>query len=301
MTHSWSAYVIFLVVLNVLGCAWLLYVNRTAKVKPGETGEPVGHEFDGIEELNNPLPAWWTWLFVVTILFAAIYLILYPGLGSFAGGLGWTSGGQWEGQVADAKSQYGPIYARYFERSIPDLLHEPAAIQMGGRLFANNCSACHGSDARGGNGYPNLTDDDWLYGGAPETIVQTITHGRNGMMPPMGAAVGGESGIKQVAQYVLSLSGRPHDAKLAEQGKVYFTTICAACHLPSGTGNQAIGAPNLTDNIWLHGGRVTDIENQIRNGRSNKMPAHAGILEPEKIHLLALYVYSLSHSPDGGD
>ncbi|MBW2543243.1 MAG: c-type cytochrome, partial [Deltaproteobacteria bacterium] len=214
MTHSWSVYVIVIVVLNVVGCAWLLYANRKAKVKPGESGEPVGHEFDGIGELNNPLPAWWTWLFVVTIIFAVIYLALYPGLGRFAGGLGWTSGGQWDDQIADAKAQYGPIYARYFERSIPDLLDEPAAIEMVGRLFAINCSTCHGSDARGGDGYPNLTDDDWLYGGAPETIVQTITHGRNGMMPPMGAAVGGEPGIKQVAQYVLSLSGRPHDEKL---------------------------------------------------------------------------------------
>jgi cytochrome c oxidase cbb3-type subunit 3 len=301
MTHGWSAYVIFIVVLNVLGCAWLLYVNRKAKIKPGQAGEPVGHEFDGIKELNNPLPAWWTWLFVLTIGYAAVYLVFYPGLGSFAGTLGWTSGGQWEGQIADAKSQYGPIYARYFEKSIPELLSESPAIEMGGRLFANNCSACHGSDARGGEGYPNLTDDDWLYGGAPETIVQTITHGRNGMMPPLGGAIGGEPGIKQVAQYVLSLSGRSHDAKLAEQGKVHFTTICAVCHLKDGTGNPAVGAPNLTNGIWLHGGRVTDIEDRVRNGKNSKMPAHGEILEPEKIHLLALYVYSLSNSPSSGD
>jgi cytochrome c oxidase cbb3-type subunit 3 len=261
----------------------------------------VGHEFDGIKELNNPLPAWWTWLFVLTIGYAAVYLVFYPGLGSFAGTLGWTSGGQWEGQIADAKSQYGPIYARYFEKSIPELLSESPAIEMGGRLFANNCSACHGSDARGGEGYPNLTDDDWLYGGAPEMIVQTITHGRNGMMPPLGGAIGGEPGIKQVAQYVLSLSGRSHDAKLAEQGKVHFTTICAVCHLKDGTGNPAVGAPNLTNGIWLHGGRVTDIEDRVRNGKNSKMPAHGEILEPEKIHLLALYVYSLSNSPDTGD
>ena len=301
MSHAWSSYVILLVVLNVLGCAWLLYVNRKAKVKPGQAGEPVGHEFDGIEELNNPLPAWWTWLFVLAIGFAVVYLALYPGLGSFAGTLGWTSGDQWEGQIAHAKSQYGPIYARYFAKSIPDLLDEPSAIEMGGRLFANNCSPCHGSDARGGYGYPNLTDDDWLYGGTPETIVQTITHGRNGLMPPLGAVIGGEPGIKQVAQYVLSLSGRPHDAKLAEQGEVHFRTLCAACHLPTGTGTQAVGAPNLTDGIWLHRGRVTDIEDMVRNGKRNQMPAQGEILEPEKIHLLALYVYSLSNSPDTGD
>jgi len=208
MSHAWSLFAILLVALNVVGCAWLLYVNRKAKVKPGQAGEPVGHEFDGIKELNNPLPAWWIWLFVLTIGLAVVYLALYPGLGSFAGTLGWTSGGQWQGQIADAKSQYGPIYARYFEKSIPDLLDELPAVEMGGRLFANNCSTCHGSDARGGNGYPNLTDGDWLYGGAPETIVQTITQGRNGMMPPLGAVIGGDPGIKQVAQYGLPPSGR---------------------------------------------------------------------------------------------
>jgi cytochrome c oxidase cbb3-type subunit 3 len=301
MSHAWSSFVIFLVALNVVGCAWLLYVNRKAKVKPGQAGESVGHDFDGIQELNNPLPAWWTWLFVVTIVFAVIYLALYPGLGSFAGTLDWTSGRQWESQIDEAKLQYGPIYARYFEQSIPDLLHEPKAIEMGGRLFANNCSTCHGSDARGGDGYPNLTDDDWLYGGDPETVVQTITYGRNGMMPPLGAAIGGEPGIKQVAQYVLSLSGRPHDEKLAQQGKVHFTTICSVCHGLEGTGNHAIGSPNLTDDKWLHGGRVTDIEDRVRNGKNSKMPAHGGILDPEKIHLLALYVYSLSNFPATGD
>jgi cytochrome c oxidase cbb3-type subunit 3 len=301
MSRAWSAFVIVLVVLNVVGCAWLLYVNRKVKVKPGQTAESLGHDFDGIEELNNPLPAWWVWLFVVNIVLAIIYLVLYPGFGGFAGALGWTSGGQWEGQIANAKSLYGPIYARYFEKSIPDLLDEPQAIEIGGRLFANNCAVCHGSDARGGDGYPNLTDADWLYGGDPKTIVQTITQGRNGMMPPLGATIGGEPGIKQVAQYVLSLSGRPHDAQLAEQGKVHFSTICAACHRPNGTGNQAIGSPNLTDGIWLHGGRQTDIEDRVRNGKTSQMPAHGHILEPEKIHLLALYVYSLSNSSGAGN
>jgi len=301
MSGAWSAFVIFLVSLNVVGCAWLLFVNRKAKVKSGQAGKPVGHAFDGIEELNNPLPAWWTWLFVATIGFAVVYLALYPGLGSFAGVLGWTSREQWNGQIAEAKAQYGPIYARYFEQSIPELLREPAAIEMGGRLFANNCSPCHGSDARGGDGYPNLTDGDWLYGGDPETIVKTITFGRNGVMPPLGAAIGGEPGIAQVTQYVLSLSGRPHDAKLAAQGKAHFATVCAVCHGADGTGNQAMGAPNLTNGIWLHGGRESDIADRIRNGKISKMPAHGEILDPEKIHLLALYVYSLSHSPDAGD
>jgi len=297
MSLAWSAFVISLVALNVCGCAWLLYVNRKAKSKPDQTEQSVGHAFDGIEELNNPLPAWWTWLFVVTLVFLLVYLILYPGLGRFAGVLGWSSDGQWDGQIEEAKEKYGPIYARYFEKSIPELLHEPAAIEMGARLFANNCSSCHGSDARGGDGYPNLTDDDWLYGGDPDTIVQTITKGRHGVMPPLGAAIGGEPGIEQVAQYVLRLNGRPHDEKLADQGAIQFAKICAVCHGPDGKGNQSMGTPNLTDGIWLHGGRVADIEDRVRNGKASQMPAHEGILEPEKIHLLALYVYSLSNSP----
>jgi cytochrome c oxidase cbb3-type subunit 3 len=301
MTRSWSAFVVLLVIANVAGCAWLLIANRKAKVKPGELAEFVGHDFDGIEELNNPLPAWWSWLFVTTIAFSGVYLVLYPGLGSFAGTLGWTSGQQWSEQVAAAHARYGPIYARYFGMSLPALLDEPQAVAMGSRLFANHCSSCHGSDARGGDGYPNLTDRDWLYGGDPETLVQTISHGRNGMMPPFGAAIGGEPGIEQVTQFVLALSGRPHDAQLAEQGGEHFARICAVCHGADGSGNQAMGAPNLTDDIWLHGGRQADIEDRIRNGKTSRMPAHADFLEPEKIHLLALYVYSLSHARGAGN
>jgi cytochrome c oxidase cbb3-type subunit 3 len=294
MSTGWSIYIIFLVVLNIVGCAWLLLANRRAKVKKVEQGESTGHDFDGIEELNNPLPAWWTWLFVMTIIFAVVYLILFPGMGSFAGVLGWTSRGQYEQEMAKAEAQYGPIYAAYFGQSIPDLLSDRRAIDMGGRIFLNTCAQCHGSDARGGRGYPNLTDDFWLYGGAPETIVQTITHGRNGMMPPFGAAVGGEPGIKDVAQYVLSLSGRPHDVDMAERGQTHFATICTACHGPEGKGMQAIGSPNLTDDIWLHGGRVEDIESRVRSGIVSQMPAHGAILGEQKIHLVAAYVFSLS-------
>jgi cytochrome c oxidase cbb3-type subunit 3 len=301
MSHAWSAFVILIVLLNVGGCVWLLYINRKTTVKADEASDSVGHVFDGIEELNHPLPAWWSWLFIATLVFSAAYLVLYPGFGNFAGTLGWTSVGQWDEQIADAKSRYGPIYARYFEMSVPDLLSEQRAIDMGGRLFANNCSTCHGSDARGGDGFPNLTDDDWLYGGAPETIVQTVTNGRNGVMPPFGAAIGGEPGIEQVTQYVLGLNDRPHDAKLAEQGAVHFAKICAVCHGPDGTGNQSMGSPNLANGIWLHGGRESDIADRVRNGILSKMPAHGEILEAEKIHLLALYVFSLSNSPNAGN
>ncbi|MBW2290506.1 MAG: cytochrome-c oxidase, cbb3-type subunit III [Deltaproteobacteria bacterium] len=297
MSTGWSLYIDALVVLCLAGCAWLLWVNRTAPIDKVGKGEPLEADHDGIRELNNPLPAWWTWLFVLTIVYAVIYLAFYPGMGSYAGLLGWTSQGQHEAEVQAANARYGPIFASYAAQPIPALLNEHRAVEIGSRLFLNHCATCHGSDARGSKGYPNLTDDDWLYGGAPETIVTTITNGRMGNMPPMGVAVGGDAQVKALAQYVLSLSGRDHDDALAKQAAGTFATLCAVCHTKEGTGNPVVGAPNLTDDIWLHGGRVADIEAQIHTGRISQMPAHGNLLSKEKIHLLATYVYSLSNEP----
>ncbi len=296
MSTGWSIWVIVIVVLNIAGCGWLLFANRKTQIEQGKEGQPLDHDFDGLQELNNPLPAWWSWLFVVTIVFAIIYLIAYPGLGNFKGVLGWTSTGQWQSEVDVANAQYGPIFSSYFATPIQDLADDERAKRMGARLFANNCATCHGSDARGGNGYPNLTDGDWLYGGSPEAIVQTITHGRIGVMPPLGAALGGEKAIKQMAQYVLSLADREHDAAMAAAAAPQFQTYCAVCHGPEAKGNQAVGAPNLTDRIYLHRGLLEDIEYQIEFGRYNQMPAHRDLLAAEKIHLLAGYVYGLSRS-----
>ena len=301
MSTGMSLFVILLIVVNVVGCAWLLVANRRIKVDPSKEKQSLGHAFDGIEELNNPLPAWWTWLFVVTIFFAAIYFVLFPGFGTVRGSLGWTSAGQYEAEVADAEERYAPIFAKYHAMSIEDLQNEPQAIRMGSRIFANNCSPCHGSDARGGIGYPNLTDDAWLYGGDPTAITTTITHGRNGLMPPFGAAVGGEPGIAAVTEYVLSLSGREHDASQLAEGEKQFKLICTACHGQDGKGMAAIGAPNLTDDVWLHGGRREDIQARIRNGIVNQMPAWGPILGPERVHLAAAYVFSLSNSNQPGD
>jgi cytochrome c oxidase cbb3-type subunit 3 len=294
MSTSWSLWVIILVVVNIAGCAWLLFANRSVQIDPREKGESTGHSYDGIEELNNPLPAWWTWLFISTIVFGIGYLMLFPGLGNFAGVLGWTSTGQHQAEVDRANAEYGPIFARYFNMPIPELLRDEQAVSMGSRIFANNCATCHGSDAGGGPGYPNLTDDDWLYGGAPETLVQTITYGRNGMMPPFAPVIGGDEGVADVTEYVLSLSGREHDAARAARGATTFATICSACHAPEGTGNPMIGSPNLTDDIWLHGGRREDIKRALNSGIVSQMPAHENRLTPEQIHLVALYEYSLS-------
>ncbi len=296
MSTGWSIFVAVLIVLNVAGCAWLLFANRTIKVDPETKGKTLGHDFDGIEELNNPLPAWWSWLFVLTIVFGVVYFIIFPGFGNAPGTAGWTSQNQWEAEMAEADAQWGPIFRAYLETPIPDLLEDERALRMGSRIFANSCAPCHGSDARGNTGYPNLTDGDWLYGGTPESIVHTVTHGRNGLMPPFGDAVGGEPGIAAVTEYVLSLSGRDHDASLVAEGKKHFETICMACHGMDGKGNQAMGAPNLTDDIWLHGGRREDIQYQVRVGRLNQMPAWGPILGPERVHLVAAYVLSLSQN-----
>ena len=298
MSTAWSLFVIVLLVVNIVGCAWLLFANRSVRIDPRARGETTGHDFDGIEELNNPLPAWWTWLFIVTIVFSAVYLVLYPGLGNLEGVLGWSSAGQHEAEVERAEAEYGPIFRKYYNTPIVDLVNDEDAIAMGGRIFLNRCATCHGSDARGGPGYPNLTDTDWLYGGSPETIVQTIMNGRNGVMPPFAAVIGGDQGVEDVTEYVLSLSGREHDAEAAARGQQPFVTVCSACHQADGTGNPLMGSPNLTDNVWLHGGRREDIHRNLNEGITSQMPSHADILSPERIHLTALYVYTRSLEQD---
>lgn len=294
MSPAWSAFIIVLVVANIGGCAWLLWGNRHVEIDASEKGETTGHDFDGIEELNNPLPAWWTWLFIATIVFGVGYFVLYPGFGSMPGILGWTSGGEAAANSAAAEAKYGPIYEAYLAQPIPDLLDDERALGMGRRIFVNRCAQCHGSDARGGRGYPNLTDGDWIHGSAPETIVQTISNGRVGIMPPLAGALGGDEGVRNVTEYVLSLSGRKHDAAAAAAGGPMYAGLCGICHGVDGGGNQAIGAPNLSDDVWLHGGTRADIVYAIEAGLNNQMPAHSDILTEGRIHVTAAYVLSLS-------
>lgn len=300
MSFGWSAFIIILIVANILGCFWLLWGNRHVQIDPTQKGESTGHDFDGIEELNNPLPAWWTWLFIGTIVFSIGYFVLYPGFGSFAGVLGWTSAGEARADLEAAEAKYGPLIDGYLDVPIEELAFDDKAVGMGGRIFANRCATCHGSDARGGRTYPNLTDDDWIHGGTPATIVNTITNGRNAVMPALAPAVGGEPGVRQVTEYVLSLSGREHDEELAAAGQTHFAMLCSACHGADGKGMTMLGAPNLTDDVWLHGGTRADIARAIEQGIVNQMPAHADILTPGRIHLAAAYVYSLSRGAERG-
>lgn len=294
MTTGWSVYVIVLVVLNVVGSAWLLFWARTKRAEEAPQGATMGHDFDGIEEYDLPLPRWWLWLFVGTIVFTVVYLVLYPGFGNFSGTLGWSQQGQWEQEVAAADAKYGPMYAALAAQPVEELAKDPKAVGIGQRLFANTCASCHGVDARGGYGYPNLTDADWIYGGDPTQIKASILSGRVGYMPAFAPAVT-EQGIPEVVAYVQSLSGQTVDARLAEAGKARFQAVCVACHGMEGKGNPALGAPNLTDDIWLFGGTAEEIEIGLRSGRMSKMPAHADILGEQKAHLVATYVYSLSH------
>jgi cytochrome c oxidase cbb3-type subunit 3 len=297
-SNFWSLYVAVLAILGIAGCAILLFAQSKVQIEVPADGnaETTGHSWDeGLSELNNPMPRWWMWMFYLTIFFGAGYLILYPGLGSYAGKLGWRSVGQYEQELKKADDEFGPIFAKYQSQDLKTVAADPQAHAIGERLFLTYCAQCHGSDARGNKGFPNLTDNDWLHGGDPETIKTTIMNGRHGVMPPMGAAIGGEKDVENVAHYVLSLSDSAHDPIKAAFGKEKFGA-CAACHGADGKGNQAIGSANLTDKIWLYGGSAETIMETIRKGRDNTMPAFKDFLGEAKVHVLAAYVWSLSNS-----
>ncbi len=294
MSTFWSWYVAILTIANIVGCWWL--IKWATKTHSGEAkeGDVTGHTWDeDLQEYNNPLPRWWLWLFYITLVFGLLYIALYPGSGIYQGSLGWTQASQYEAEMEKAKQTYGPLFAKYAKQDIPTLANDPQATQIGQRLFINYCSTCHGSDAGGAPGFPNLTDSDWLYGSSPEDIKNSILTGRSGVMPGMGSALG-EEGVKEVTAYVMSLSGRNTDSDLAAKGKPKFETMCAACHQADGKGNNLIGAPNLTDNIWLYGGSAGAIAKSIRDGRNGVMPSHRDFLGEDKGHLLAAYIYSLS-------
>ncbi len=291
---GWSIFVGAATVIGLLACLWLLFI--ASKRQPMAADNSTGHVFDeDLIELNNPLPRWWMILFVLTVLFSFGYVVVYPGLGSFAGQFGWTSKNEFEAEQQAAGAAMAPIYAQFKGLPSAELSRNPQAMATAQRLFINNCATCHGSDAHGSKGFPNLTDTDWLHGGSPEKIEETITQGRQGMMPPMAAAVGTADDMHNVANYVLSLSGSAHNSIAAAAGRVKFG-VCAACHGVGGKGNQALGAPDLTDRVWLHGWGEEAIVAMITNGKTNVMPAQAGRLTPEQIHVLATYVWSLSQT-----
>ena len=289
MTEFWSWWVIILTSTQIVLAVWILFANR--KKTTGEV-QTTGHTFDGLEEFDNPLPAWWFYMFVLTVIFAVGYLILYPGMGNWKGLIGWPSIGQYEARVAAEDAKHRATRDRYLALPIEEIAYDPQVRKMGQRLFGNNCAQCHGSDAMGAYGFPNLTDNDWLYGGSAETIKATLLHGRQAAMPAWQAILGDE-GIEEAAHYLMSLNKREANPVKVAKGEQHFKTYCAACHGLDAKGQQFMGAPNLTNGIWLYGGTKEQIKQTLRNGRNGAMPAFKGVLSEDKIHILTAWVYGL--------
>ena len=301
---GWGFYVGIATLLSIAACGALLHMlgkMRVKRPKPGEQVETTGHVWDGdLTEFNNPLPRWWMWLFWITIVFSFAYLVLYPGLGRSPGALSWSSSGAYTNEVRAFDARIEPLYAKYLGMDVKAVAGDPEARAMGERLFLNYCAQCHGSDAGGSKGFPSLRDADWLYGGEPANIRDSILNGRNGIMPSFGAALGDER-IRDVVAYVRSLSGLASDQLRAQLGKPIFAQNCAACHGADGKGNQQIGAPNLTDRVWLYGSTEAAITETVTRGRGEasavtRMPAHKDRLDQGKVQLLAAYVWGLSNA-----
>ncbi|MDH3978503.1 MAG: cytochrome-c oxidase, cbb3-type subunit III [Gammaproteobacteria bacterium] len=294
MSNALSIFVIVLVLITVIGSLLLLQWTTKMPVSGDDESNTTGHRWDeDIVEGNNPLPRWWLYLFWITAVWMLVYLIIYPGAGNLAGITGWSQVDQYNQEVELAEQRYGDIYAAFAAVPLGDLANDPDAIALGRNLYQNNCATCHGADGRGAKGFPDLTAGVWLYGGAPETIEMTIANGRNGVMPALGAALG-EQGLTDVIAYVLSLSGNTADSGSVENGQQKYMTMCVACHGPTGTGNPALGAPNLTDDVWLHGASAAAIQDVIVKGRMSQMPAQRDVLSEDRIRVLTGYVLSLS-------
>lgn len=293
MSSFWSFYIAALVVLNIAGCVWLLWYTAHRRANKVNQAETTGHVWDGnLTELNKPLPRWWINMFYLTIFFTIGYLVIYPGFGAFNGTKGWSSIGQLQDEEAKMQAIWNERYARFEGQPIDVLAKDPEAVQVGQNIFANNCAACHGSLAQGANGYPNLTDNDWLWGGTPDRMLETILNGRIGAMPAWGPALAEGNQLPAVVSYVQSLSGG-EKSELSARGETTFKTLCIACHGLYGTGNTMLGAPNLTDHIWLHGSDSATISRIISEGKTNQMPAHGPLLGDTRARLAGAYVWSL--------
>ena len=300
MTAFWTAFVAVLVLVNIAGCVWLLW--WTARKRPGDQPETgtTGHVWDeDLTEWNKPLPRWWLNLFYATIVFSLAYLVFFPGLGAFEGTLGWSSTGELAKHSAAAEAKLAPLYAKYESAPIAALTHDEGALELGRSVYANHCATCHGSDARGAKGFPNLVDSDWLWGGEPERVLETVLVGRRGAMPALGAALGPRA-TSEVAVYVQGMSGLPVDRALAAAGAKHYQSLCVACHGADGRGNTLVGGPNLSDDIWLYGGAYEQIVESIARGRTGEMPAHAPLIGEAKARVATAWVLSRAPASAAG-
>lgn len=296
-SSGWSWFIAIATIVSIAACLILLFAVSNKKVAKNEDNT-TGHVWDeDLVELNYPMPKWWMGLFVLTVVFGVAYLIFFPGLGTFQGTSKWSSKGEYEAEVKSGNDQMAQVYAPFKTQSIEQISTDATAMGIASRLYLNNCAQCHGSDGRGSKGFPNLTDTDWLWGGTPDKIQESIVLGRNGNMPALAAAVGNADDIRNVSEYVLSLSGKSSDPIKAALGKPKFAA-CAACHGVDGKGNTALGAPNLTDDVWLHGWGHEAIANMINKGKMNMMPAQKERLSEDQIRLLSAYVWGLSNKTE---
>lgn len=292
MSNAWSWYLIIGTVVTLVACFWLVAWTNRQRASDEEIAEAESHVWDeDVRELNNPLPMWWLWLFVITVVWGAGYLVYYPGMGNYEGIGGWSQEQQWADEVAAAEAEYGPIFAQYGEMEVADLVNDQAALDIGFSLYQNYCSQCHGSTAQGARGFPNLTDDVWLYGGDPTAIEISILQGRIGVMPPLNSVFGSEEAIDEMVRYTQNMAdGMDTDSPAHTQ----YMQLCVACHGPTGEGMTALGAPSLVDDVWLYGSSPTEIRKSIVEGRMGAMPGHSNLIGPDRARILTAYVYSLS-------
>lgn len=290
MSSVWSWYIIVGTVVSMFACFWLIVWTNKQRASDDELAESESHVWDeNVRELNNPLPMWWLWLFVLTLIFSAAYLIYYPGLGNFDGSSGWSQVEQYEAEVAAAEARYAPIFANYRDMSYADMLGDERAMSIGSSLYANYCSQCHGSTAQGARGFPNLTDGDWLWGSGAEQVEMAINNGRTAVMPALGLALG-----KDIDAMIAYVQGLPDGQDTSSPAHAKYMTFCIACHGPEGKGNQVLGAPDLTNDVWLYGSSDTEIRKTLMEGRNGVMPAHSELIGPDRARILAAYIVSLS-------
>ena len=292
MSEAWGWYVLILTILSMLACFWLIAYSNRQRNSPEEIAESESHVWDeDVRELNNPLPMWWLWLFIGTLIWAAGYLIYYPGLLAFDGASGWSQEKQYEEEMAAAEARFAPIFERYASMPVEELVADEQAMGIGKSLFGNYCAQCHGSTAQGAPGFPNLTDDEWLWGGEPAHIEQSILQGRSGIMPALGPSLGGDEQVAAMVDYVQALQDGQDTASPAH---AKYMMLCIACHGPEGKGNPILGAPSLANDQWLYGSSDDAITQTLMQGRNGVMPAHKDLLGTDRAHILAAYVYSLS-------